>query len=140
MPTPTIPEAGRYPYAAEFSPSPNHWEGNEGRLAVCLHIMQGWFKNSIAWMLRNGTSSHLAISLRGTAAQLVSFEDSAWGNGLSFHAPDWICPHNHVVKPAWQLLKPPINPNRLTVSIELEGMSGDAMPVAQALALYRALE
>lgn len=142
MTTPTIPKSGRYPGAVAY-PTPNRWAGNRGRRAVVVHIAEGGYMSSIEWMRKVGTSSHFVISLRGTVAQLVSLDDSAWCNGLGWQQPPgrWVCPHNHEVVPTWGLLKDgDDNPNWTTISVELEGKSGSVVPAAQLYALERLLE
>lgn len=107
-------------------PAANFTVGYRSRKAVCMHIMDGGFEGSITWMRSQGTSSHFGISKRGDLVQLVSVLDSAHGNGLSFRGGRWLCPHqNTVVRPAWKLIEPPINPNLETISIEREGRPND---------------
>jgi len=114
--------------------TPNFWPGNNGRRAVVIHIAQGGFDSSINHMRDNGTSSHFIVSLSGRLKQLVSVNDSAWANGLSFDGHRWICPHKHVVTPRWELIDPHHNPNTQTISIEHEGFSGNTPSAAQLAA------
>jgi hypothetical protein len=139
---PAIPASGRYPGAAQH-PTANCWEGNNGRKAVVVHIAQGGYLSSVKHMATHGTSSHLIVSRGGSVAQMVGLDDSAWANGLSWDATPgrWICPHEKVVEPTWQLLEPgDDNPNTTTISIENEGYSGKQQPIAQRTSLERALE
>lgn len=130
MPTPST--TGRFP-GATWRGTPNFWEGHRARRAVCIHINQGSFEESIAWMAKNGTSAHFEVGRAGQVAQLVDTDDSAWGNGLSYEvmSAKWLCPHGHVVKPAWKLLEAPHNPNLDTISIEHEGFSGKPWTLSQ---------
>jgi hypothetical protein len=133
--------SGRLP-GADWRGAVNFWQGNKGRKAVCIHINQGWFEKSIEHMAANGTSSHLEVGQKGQIAQLVDFDDSAWANGLSWNAGlgRWICPHDRVVAPTWQLLDPSDqNPNWVTISIENEGLSGKPWPKVQFQANVDAL-
>jgi hypothetical protein len=92
-------------------------------------------------MKAQGVSSHFIVSLRGTVAQLVGVNDSAFGNGLSWDdSKGWICPHHHQVRPSWQLVHPPTNPNLQTISIEHEGKSGDPWPLVQSTATVELLQ
>lgn len=127
--------------ATKDTPTPNYWPSNDGRRAVVIHIAQGGFESSIEYMRDHGTSSHFIVSLAGKIKQLVSVNDSAWGNGLSFdaHGARWICPHSHVVAPRWELLDTRYNPNTQTISIEHEGYSGNTPPAAQLAATVELL-
>lgn len=128
---PQLVPSPRYPRATWRGTS-NCWPGHHGRRAVVLHITQGGFESSIRYMRDTGTSSHFVVSTGGSVAQLVSVDDSAWGNGLSWDGAHWVCPHQHIVVPRWGLLaNGDPNPNTTTISIEHEGMSGDAQPAAQ---------
>lgn len=121
----------RYP-GAVWRESPHFWVGHSGRRAVVIHIMQGGFSSSIAYMLEKGVSAHFAVSQLGAVAQLVNVTDSAWGNGLTWKpGRGWQCPHKHMVQPTWERLEAPHNPNTQTISIEHEGMSGVPWPAMQ---------
>jgi hypothetical protein len=130
----------RYP-GATYQQSKNKWDGNNGRRAVVLHIAQGGFWSSVKWMNTHGTSAHFVVALTGAVAQMLSVNDSAWANGLSYDKSlkRWECPHDHVVSPTWKLLDTAHNPNSQTISIEHEGFSGRAMSVQQLDATVRLL-
>lgn len=120
--------------AADWDPIVgNFWTGNLGRRAVVIHIAQGGYKSSITHMRNNNKSSHFIVAKSGEFSQMVEIQDSAWANGLSFdqHRQAWICPHGKIVKPTWAALRAPNNPNRETISIEHEGMSGQPAPESQ---------
>jgi hypothetical protein len=119
----------RYPRAT-WRETPNFWPGHSGRRAVVIHIMEGEYLESISYMKSHGVSAHFAVSRRGACSQLVSVNNSAWGNGLSWNEErvGWECPHDHIVRPTWELLQVPTNPNLQTISIEHEGKSGDPWP------------
>lgn len=125
----------RYPRAV-YQQSKNKWSGNKGRRAVVLHIAQGGFWSSVDYMNRNGTSAHFVVAVTGAVAQMLSVNDSAWANGLSYDEQHkrWICPHDHVVTPTWPQIDTEHNPNWQTISIEHEGYSGHVLPAAQLIA------
>lgn len=129
----------RYPRAT-WHPSKNHWKGNSGRKAVVIHIAQGGFSSSIKYMEDQGVSAHFMNSLSGTIAQMVGTDDSAWGNGLDWTDKGWMCPHDHIVRPTWQLIDTHYNPNVQTISIEHEGMSGNPWPQLQITATVDLLQ
>lgn len=120
------PFAIKRPIAAD-----NFQTGRSGKQvrAVVLHVAAGPL-NAVFPTFNNparGTSAHFCIGKQGEIEQYVSVNDTAFANGLRWDAAQqkWICPHNTVVKPAWQDLTPPDNPNLYTVSIEHEGMPED---------------
>lgn len=122
---------------AEWQGTANFWKGHRGRKAVVIHINQGAFQGSIDYMAANGVSSHFEVGAKGQVAQLVDVENSAWANGLSWDGRlrRWVCPHEHVVSPTWELLDPADeNPNWVTISLENEGFSGKPWPKAQTKA------
>lgn len=57
-------------------------------------------------------SAHYSVSQKGECDQFVDETDTAWANG-------------RVDKPTWAGIKPGINPNLYTISIEHEGRPGD---------------
>lgn len=113
--------------AADRQPSPNFTAGRNGLAvkATVIHIAEGGFQGSIDWMKQVGTSAHFIIAKDGRIAQLVSINDTAYGNGLSYINGHWIDPDGHVVNPAWPGLVPGVNPNYQTISIEHQGFSGE---------------
>jgi len=93
---------------------------------VVCHIQQGtqsstdgWFKNP-----QSQVSAHYGIGVTGAIYQWVREEDSAWANGIV---------NVSGVTPAWltSLSKQGVNINTVTISLEHEGYSGNAMPEAQ---------
>jgi N-acetyl-anhydromuramyl-L-alanine amidase AmpD len=129
-----------YPDARRF-PSPNYTEGNRGRRAVVVHIAGGGWAGTLSW-LRNPAStasSHLVIGEDGAVAQLVSFDDSAWTNGLTWKAGRWRNARGKVVLSTWRLLEAPINPNLQTITIELVGVHTKPRPEQQRRALVTVL-
>jgi hypothetical protein len=107
--------------------SPNIMKGRAG-LAIeagCMHIMDGEYAESIEWLTspKSGVSAHFGISLAGGITQMVNIFDTAYTNGLKWDAARkvWIDPEGNVVKPSWKRLRPPVNPNFQTFTIEHEG-------------------
>lgn len=128
-----VPFSDIFP-GADVQPLTHFTKGNNGRKAVVIHINQGNYQSSIDYLEQVGLSAHFEISKRGKVGHLVDTENSAWANGLSWSdkARRWVCPHDHVVTPTWQLLDPAdTNPNFVTISLENEGWSGVAWPTAQ---------
>lgn len=112
----------------QISPNISTGRGKVAIAAVVIHIMEGGFQSSIDWMKKAGTSAHFAVRKDGHIAQLVNIFDVAYANGLTWDDQRgvWIDPQGDAVTPAWPLLEPPTNPNWQTISVEHEGMSGEA--------------
>ncbi len=111
-------------------PHTNYSSGHTSRRAVVIHIIVGSANSAISKFKNpaSQTSSHFVISKAGAITQLVSVNDTAYANGLSWSEVHhcWIDPQGHLLKapnptPTWPLLEPPINPNWQTISIEREG-------------------
>jgi hypothetical protein len=108
--------------------SPNYWAGRKGQsiVAICDHIMQSsiesadsWFKNSASEV-----SAHFGVARDGRIYQWVRTENTAWANGIVNRANTGI---------GWlaDAIRRGLNPNYLTLSIEHEGLSGQAFPETQ---------
>lgn len=130
----------RYPGAAWF-PSPNRTAGRDSVSAAVVHISEGSYQSGIDWLTSPSSqaSANVIISPNGEVAQLVAFTDTAWANGLSYRAGVWRNSRGKQVAPTWRLLKPGMDPNRHTVSIELAGFHTQRRPPAQLAALNRVL-
>lgn len=108
--------------------SPNFWKGRKGYRpeAVVIHIMDGTLPGTDSWFVNPSSqvSAHYGIGKGGEVHQYVNEEDSAWHAG-------------RVDAPAWNLIKPNINPNLYTIGIEHEGKPDDvwtdAMKQASAI-------
>lgn len=116
-----------YPVAT-WRGSPNFWTGRNGQSVVAIvdHIMQGSIESADSWFknLASEASAHFGVALDGRVWQWIKTKDSAWANGITNKSDlgvDWL----------QKALKAGINPNLLTVSIEHEGYSGQAMPDKQ---------
>lgn len=119
--------------------SPNFTQGRQGRkpVAIVNHIMEGSLAACDSWFANRESqvSAHFGIGKGGQLHQYVKSGDTAWANGVVAR-PDTSIP--------WlaDAIRRGINPNTLTVSIEHEGRSGDALTEAQyqkSLALHRYL-
>lgn len=132
--------SGRCPFAT-WRPSPNFTPGHAGRTAVSLHIAQGSTASALSW-LRNpasDVSSHFFVTLAGQILQLVSIWDTAWTNGLTPDGDDFLTPGGAPVTPTWPLITPGVNPNRTTITIEHEGVTGKVWPAAMQAATVKLL-
>jgi hypothetical protein len=135
-----MPLPDRHP-GAVWRPSPNLTAGRDTVAAVVVHISEGSYEGGIGWLTSPSSqaSAHFFISSRGDLAQLVSLGDTAWANGLSYKGGQWRNARGKVVQPTWELLRPGMNPNRHTVSVELAGFHTQKRPAAQLAALHRLL-
>jgi N-acetylmuramoyl-L-alanine amidase len=102
--------------------SPNDWVGRDGEdiVAICDHIMQGTEESSDGWFKNRASevSAHFGVAKDGRIWQWVAEENAAWANGIP-EIPDRSIP--------WldDCLNRDQNPNRLTISIEHEGNTGE---------------
>lgn len=102
-------------------PSPNKGlRGNYKPELIVIHIMAGslsgtdnWFSSTVSQV-----SAHYGIGLTGEIHQYVQESEVAWANG-------------RVNNPTAKLLKPGINPNLYTISIENEGFDLSKNPEVQ---------
>ena len=141
---------GQYPAATpqpDFRAGVHFLPGNDGRLAVCLHICEGGFQSSIAYLRKIGLSAHFVISEGGSVAQLVNVHDSAQAQGLRYgrtpadldptwtwQGVGWYSPRGKLVQPTWTLLQPGMNTNRTIISIEHAGYHNKPRPRVQTQA------
>lgn len=98
----------------EWAPSPNYTPGRNGRkiLAIVCHITAGLMPGCLSW-LRNPkaqASAHYLVTKHGQIYQMVRDQDMAWHAGF-------------VNKPDWDLYDG-TNPNRYTLGVEFECLSG----------------
>ncbi|MEI7554860.1 peptidoglycan recognition family protein [Candidatus Chlorohelix sp.] len=115
--------AGGSAFDIMFKVSPNCWQGRNGLTAIAIvdHIMQGTLDATTSWFMNPSAeaSTHFGVGKDGRIIQYVRLENSAWGNG-PVNKPDpnieWLA----------DAISKGINPNRLTVSIEHEGKTGEA--------------
>jgi N-acetylmuramoyl-L-alanine amidase len=105
---------------AIWTPSPNYWPGRQGYepLYVVAHGTDGSCPGAVNWLCDPvaGASVHYVIDRGGTCYQLVSEEDSAWGNGIPEQGSHFLGGPN---------------PNLITLSVETERTGGNTTPVTQ---------
>ncbi len=135
---------GIYPGARQasgFGANTHYTPGNKGRLAVVLHICEGAYQGSIAYLRSIGLSSHFVVSEGGEVSQLVNVNDTAWANGLSYEGGKWYSPRprHKVVTPTWKRLTPGMDSNGHTISIEHAGYHNKPRPNAQIQATINLL-
>lgn len=105
------------------------------RMVFCIvdHVMQGTLAGTDAWFAQSisQVSSHFGVGKNGEIHQYVREEDQAWHAGVIY------LPTARVVKSLAG-----VNPNRYTIGIEHEGLSGEELTPAQfqaTLALHQYL-
>lgn len=102
-------------FKIELAETPNKSpRRGETPIAIVNHITQGSYPGCLSWMKNpaSGASANYLILKNGSIIQLVKESEAAWHCGI-------------VNKPTWKFLNPKINPNRMTIGIEHEGISGD---------------
>jgi N-acetyl-anhydromuramyl-L-alanine amidase AmpD len=108
-------------YQIEWVGTPNYTPGRGGRapLAIVDHITAGLYPGALNWMQNPAAkaSTHYLVLQNGRILQLVREQDTAWANGIAN-------------RPTWALYDG-TNPNRYTVSIEHENLSGGNLTAAQ---------
>jgi N-acetyl-anhydromuramyl-L-alanine amidase AmpD len=119
---------GYYPQATKLENKHAYWLGNRGFGALVMHIAaDNSRKDGDLYLGSTPTkSAHFFVNKDGSAKQFVSVNNSAWANGLSQVNGKWISPEGHTVKPKWGGLRPGVNPNWYTVSMEHQGNPADA--------------
>ncbi len=95
-------------------------------VAIVIHIEDGTEAGTDAWFNdpSSHVSSHYSIAKTGEIHQYVKDRDTAFANGT-------------VVEPTWSPIMQGgeyehVNPNRVTLSIEHEGKSGETLTESQA--------
>lgn len=124
--------SAEYP-GAIWTPSPNCdvGRGNHLPLAIVDHIAQGFGLDRYFATPSAGVSATFSVTRMGVVRQHVRIGDTAWTNGIDFdrgydaYLSDLSVPW---LKMCWDHK---LNPNRLTISIEHEGFSGEPFPRAQ---------
>ena len=97
------------------SPNFGYPAGTPGRagnqpIAIVYHVMEGSLAGTDSWFRnpQSAVSAHFGVGVNGEIHQYVDVDDTAWANGI-------------VQAPTWSGLRPGVNPNLYTVSIEHEG-------------------
>ena len=144
--TPPAPgDTGWCPFA-DKRVSTNFWSGRDNQRvkAVVLHIAQGSYEGAINWLTQptSEASAHFIIAKDGRIAQMVSIDDTAWGNGLRYENGQWLTPTDPALpaNPTWSGLIPAVNPNLYTISIEHEGLFQEPWTPAMYAANLRLLQ
>lgn len=139
---------GWYPDATPINiPPTNFTRGATRRDAAVLHIAVGSEAAVIAEFSNPKTrkSSHFLVSKTGHVSQFVSILDTSYANGLSWDGAHWVDPEGVVLgvgdhpAPSWPGLRPPLNPNSQTITIEREGRPADVPTPAMTRATVELL-
>ncbi len=105
----------------QWADSPNFTAGRNGKkiIAIVDHITAGLMPGTLSWMRNPAAkaSAHYLVTKAGQIYQLVKDQDTAWHAGI-------------VNKPSWPLYDG-TNPNRYTIGIEHECVSGGELTEAQ---------
>lgn len=105
----------------KWNPSPNYsrGRGNRNIIGIIDHITAGSFPGCLNWMCNMAAqaSAHYLVTRSGDIYQMVRESDTAWHAG-------------NVNKPTWKLYDG-TNPNRYTLGIEHENISGGELTEAQ---------
>jgi N-acetyl-anhydromuramyl-L-alanine amidase AmpD len=119
--------SGFYPQAIQRRNLRAYWPGMLGFGALVMHIAQdNSRKDGDLYLATTPTkSAHLFVNKDGSCKQYVSVNDSAWANGASQIAGQWYDPNGHKITPRWHGMRPGVNPNRYTVSMEHQGNYAD---------------
>ena len=111
--------------AYDFLQSPNYWKGRLGQKVegICFHHTGGTFSSAKNTFLSPSSQVSATYLIRkdGYVLQMVSIDDSAWTQGVSFAKIESVknrCAQ--IVKDKWG-----VNPNTYLIGIEIEG-SGEA--------------
>ncbi len=107
----------------EWRGSPNFWPGRPkgDPIGLVIHTAGGTLDGMDRWFATpdSESSAHFGIGLDGRVHQYVQLTDRAWANGYTEPGNRWPGP-------------PDLNPNELTVSIEMEDwVAGPDVPEAQ---------
>lgn len=105
----------------QWAPTPNYSRGRNGKkiIAIVNHITAGSYPGCLSWMQNPAAkaSAHYLVIKVGQIFQMVTDEDTSWHAGI-------------VNRPNWSLYDG-TNPNRYTIGIEHECLSGGELTEAQ---------
>lgn len=105
----------------QWAGSPNFTAGRNGKkiVAIVNHITAGLMPGTLSWMRNPAAkaSAHYLVTKQGQIYQMVRDHDMAWHAGF-------------VNKPSWDLYDG-TNPNRYTLGIEFECLSGGELTEPQ---------
>lgn len=126
---------------AEWFPSPNKsGRGGLQPVAIVDHIAQGYRAGMRSVVTDGGVSAHYLVCRSGEVEQYVAEAEAAWGNGLDFSRGYDAYKSDLSIPWLKRCYDEKINPNRLTISIEHEGFSGEPLTseqLAASIALHR---
>jgi N-acetyl-anhydromuramyl-L-alanine amidase AmpD len=98
--------------------SPNYWSGRNGYAVkfIVMHGTAGSAESSLNWLTNPASTAsvHYLVDVKGNVYQLVSEDDTAWGNGIP--------------EPGSPFLGGP-NPNFRSISIEHERNVDNTSPI-----------
>ncbi|NWJ45725.1 MAG: N-acetylmuramoyl-L-alanine amidase [Chloroflexi bacterium] len=125
----------------ELHPVKNFWKGRGQHhpVAIVEHTMHGTLEDTFRYF--NGelgnypVSAHYGVGRDGRIWQFVAVEDTAWANGI-------VQDHDTTLDWVTDALRDGVNLNAITISIEYEGYSGEALTEEQyeaAVELHRQL-
>lgn len=102
-------------------------------LFIVNHIMQGTMDGTESWFNnpKSQASSNYGIGKNGEVREWVAPELKAWANGIVTNPNNWAYAFNNPIA----IECPNVNPNNVSISIELEGYSGEILTDEQ----YRSL-
>ena len=104
-----------------WQPSPNFSPSRGGQkiIAIVNHITAGAFPGCLSWLCNPAAQAgaHYLVTRTGSVYQMVREADTAWHAGI-------------VKNPTWKLYSG-VNPNRVTIGIEHECISGGELTEAQ---------
>ena len=110
-----------------WQPSPNFSPSRGGQkiIAIVNHITAGAFPGCLSWLCSPAAQAgaHYLVTRTGSVYQMVREADTAWHAGI-------------VKNPTWKLYSG-VNPNRVTIGIEHECISGGELTEAQFQATLR---
>lgn len=126
--------SGIYPLATWLPNKTAFWPGTFGFGALVMHVAEdNSRKDGDRYLASTPTkSAHFFVNRDGSVKQYVSVMDSAWANGLSpLGGGKWESPEGSTVVPKWAWIRPNVNPNHYTVSMEHQGNAADVWTAAE---------
>ncbi len=102
----------------------NKGRGGQVPLIIVAHRTSGSYNGAVNWLCNPGSqsSTHFVVAKDGRVAQLVSIEDTAWGNGTNVDSTD----RRYYKNSTLELIRTKGgNANQYTISIEFEGLANE---------------
>lgn len=96
---------------------------------IVIHISAGTLDGMTSWFMNpvSQVSAHYGVGFGGKVMQYVEEANMAWANG-------------NLRNPTFKLMKPGVNPNLYTISIENEGYNLANAPETQMKTLYELIK